>query len=181
MNDLSKYEQFSKHLEEHYSPLYGYILSLLHNPNDADDIFQQTALTLWKKYDEFRPDSNFRAWACGVARLNALAFLRTQRNDQMRLSEASVELISRWQKTAPTGKQTLRQEALQYCMQKLTDLQRELLRRYYEQRENAREIGASLSRTAQSIHSSLKHTREKLHDCIEWRLGEDAANDQEDR
>ena len=172
MSELSKYQEFSDQLREHYSVVYGFILSLLHNPDDADDVFQQTALTLWQKYDEFREDSSFRAWACGVARFNVLTFMRTKRRDRVQFNDEAIELLTEWQAEAEEGTQTARQEALQFCMKKLTDLQRDLLRRYYEQRENAREIAEAIGRTAQSVHSSLKHIRAKLHDCIVWRLGE---------
>ena len=98
--------------------------------------------------------------------------MRTQRRDRVQLNDEAIELLTQWQAEADEGAQTARQEALQFCMKKLSDLQRDLLRRYYERRENAREIAEAIGRTAHSVHSSLKHIRSKLHDCIEWRLGE---------
>jgi RNA polymerase sigma-70 factor (ECF subfamily) len=177
--ETSKYEEFSNHLEEHYSPLFGYILSLVHSPDDAEDIFQQTALTLWRKYDEFRPDGSFRAWAAGVARHHALTFLRTKRRDRHRFGDAVMDLLHQWQIQAPPGEQTRRQAALRFCVQKLSELQRQMLDRYYVGRETAREIGESLGRTAQSVHSSLNHIRRQLHDCMMWRLGERPVGDEE--
>ena len=172
MADLAKYQEFSDQLREHYSVIYGFILSLVHNPDDADDVFQQTALTLWQKYDDFRLDGSFRAWACGVARFSVLTFMRAKRRDRVQFNEEAVELLTQWQAEADEGQQTARQEALRFCMEKLNAAQRDMLRRYYEQRENARQIAESVGRTAHSVHSSLKHIRTKLYECIQWRLGE---------
>ncbi len=179
MTESAKYEEFSKHLEEHYSLVFGYILSLVHSVNDAEDVFQQTALTLWLKYDEFRPDGSFRAWACGVARNHALTFLRTKRRDRLRFDDETLDLLHQWQVESPSGSQTDRQTALRFCLEKLTDLQRQLLDHYYVGCETAREIGESLGRTAQSTHSSLNHIRQQLQGCMKWRLGELPIKDEE--
>ena len=47
--------------------IYGYILTVVPDCNEADDLFQQTSLVLWEKADEFRPDGDFVRWACGIA------------------------------------------------------------------------------------------------------------------
>jgi DNA-directed RNA polymerase specialized sigma24 family protein len=39
--------------------IYVYILSLVSNTNDADDIMQETAAVLWRKFSEFNPDMAF--------------------------------------------------------------------------------------------------------------------------
>ena len=35
--------------------IYGYILTLVPDCNEADDLFQQTSMVLWEKSGEFRP------------------------------------------------------------------------------------------------------------------------------
>jgi RNA polymerase sigma-70 factor (ECF subfamily) len=44
--------------------------------NDTQDIFQQTSLVLWEKFDSFETGSNFAAWSCRAARYTAMNFLR---------------------------------------------------------------------------------------------------------
>ena len=70
--------EFAEHLRQHHAPLFGYIHSLLRNLSDADDLFQQTALILWKKFDEYDRARSFLSWACGVARFEIANFLRAQ-------------------------------------------------------------------------------------------------------
>ena len=64
-------------LARHQSQLFGYIYSLVRDLDDADDLFQQTSLVLWDKFDLFDPSRSFVGWACGVARYEVLNFLRS--------------------------------------------------------------------------------------------------------
>ena len=46
--------EFADHCSrEHQTQLFGYIYSLVRDLDDADDLFQQTSLVLWDKFDQF--------------------------------------------------------------------------------------------------------------------------------
>src|SRR5437868_4270223 len=45
--------EFAEYLGQDQARLYGYIHSLVRDVHDADDLFQQTTLILWKKFGEF--------------------------------------------------------------------------------------------------------------------------------
>ena len=59
-------ERFSELFEQHSRAIYGHIRALVPNATDADEVFQETNLTLWQKFDQYRPDTDFRAWACRI-------------------------------------------------------------------------------------------------------------------
>ena len=59
--------------------IYGYLVSMVHHQADAEDLFSETTATLWEKFDEFEPDTEFRAWACRVAQLKVLEWRKKQR------------------------------------------------------------------------------------------------------
>jgi len=54
--------------------LYAFVLSLTGNPNEADDVLQNTNLVLLKKREAFRPDADFGAWAMQIARFEVQRF-----------------------------------------------------------------------------------------------------------
>src|SRR5262249_58583594 len=68
--------EFARFLAESQARLYGYIHSLVPDLTHADDLYQQTALVLWAKFDEFDRARSFFAWACGVARFEAANYVR---------------------------------------------------------------------------------------------------------
>ena len=53
----------------HQPALYAFVLANGIAPADADDVIQNVAVVLWQRYAEFRPGSDFRAWAYAVTRL----------------------------------------------------------------------------------------------------------------
>src|SRR5690242_1077981 len=42
-------------LQRHRSQLFSYILSLVNNLSDSEDLFQQTSLVLWQNFSKFEP------------------------------------------------------------------------------------------------------------------------------
>src|SRR5215472_639653 len=86
--------EFAARLRQHQTQLFGYIYSPVRDLDDADDLFQQTSLVLWDKFDQFDPSRSFAGWACGVARYEVLNFLRARSRDRLYFSdELSLALI----------------------------------------------------------------------------------------
>ena len=63
-----RYEAFLQHFTRVQGPLMAYVRSLVHDPAGADDVFQATSLTLWRRFDAFRAGEPFLPWALGIAR-----------------------------------------------------------------------------------------------------------------
>jgi len=64
--------EFVELYSSHYPRLQFYIMAMLPTANDASDVLQETSLVLWRKFDTFQSGTNFFAWACKIARLQAL-------------------------------------------------------------------------------------------------------------
>ncbi|MGI9241870.1 MAG: sigma factor, partial [Verrucomicrobiales bacterium] len=59
-----RYEAFVR-LFAHYEPdLRRFIRSLLPTATDTDEVLQQTAIVIWRKFDQYDPETNFMKWAC---------------------------------------------------------------------------------------------------------------------
>ena len=67
------------------SRIYAYILMLVHNHNDAEDLLQETASILWEKFDEYIPEKSFAAWAVGIARNKIYNFILIIFSEQLQL------------------------------------------------------------------------------------------------
>ena len=95
---------------------------------DADDVLQETFLTVSRKASSFEPGTNFVAWACGIARLKVLENFRQKKRTNV-LSEAAIIALA---DESPASDLTgLREEALSRCLEKLAPKSRELLWRRY--------------------------------------------------
>ena len=60
-------EQFVRHFAGAEHEIYRYVLALVPNGSDAQDIVQETAVALWRKFDEYNPNEPFIPWACRFA------------------------------------------------------------------------------------------------------------------
>src|SRR5882757_3613228 len=69
---------FATLLRESRSRVFGYLLALVQNLSDAEDLYQHTALVLWEKFDQYEAGTDFGTWATSVAHFSALNFLRRQ-------------------------------------------------------------------------------------------------------
>src|SRR3954462_9830640 len=67
-------EAFLQAFLTHQRALYAYTLTLLRAHADADDVFQEMGMALWRKRGEFRAGTSFFAWASRVAYLEVCNF-----------------------------------------------------------------------------------------------------------
>lgn len=164
-----RYEAFLTHFTRVQPQVQAYVRSLVHDRSAADDVFQATSLTLWRRFDAFRPGEPFLPWALGIARHEALHHWRSKRRDRLVFSEA---LLAQLADTATglAGEADQRLSALESCMQGLPERQRQLVAMFYHQRLPADQIATAWDRTVHSVYKALQVLRRSLHDCVERRL-----------
>ena len=54
-------------LTQHQRRIFAYIYTLVPNRTDAEDILQETSLIICEKFHDFKPGTDFVAWACQIA------------------------------------------------------------------------------------------------------------------
>jgi RNA polymerase sigma-70 factor (ECF subfamily) len=54
--------EFIRLLTANQSRIYAYIVSLVPNFNDADDIMQETTTMMWERKEDFESGTDFVAW-----------------------------------------------------------------------------------------------------------------------
>ncbi len=67
---------FGELVEIHNSQVYGQILRMVRNPEDAKEIAQLTWIKVWKKLGTFRFESAFSSWLYRVTTFTALDAIR---------------------------------------------------------------------------------------------------------
>ena len=116
---------FVQLLATYENRLASFVLALVPNWTDADDIIQETKLRLWEQFDTYDPKKDFGVWACVIARYQVLAF-RARSAVPVMFSQEVVERLS--QAVAETDPESdARLAYLEDCVKKLTEWQRELL------------------------------------------------------
>jgi RNA polymerase sigma-70 factor (ECF subfamily) len=158
--------EFAEYLGRDQSRLYGYIHSLLRDLNDADDLFQQTTLIMWKKFGEFDRTRSFFAWSCQIAWFEVCNFLRTRSRDRLYFSDELNLLLVEAHAEFSDDEQEDRREALVRCIAKLRQQDRELLDECYQSELGVHGFAERRGRSTQSVHNSLRRIRRALFECI---------------
>lgn len=175
MPDPKRYDEFVDLLHRATGQILAYINALLLNWDDAEDVFQDSCVVLWRKFDEFRPGTNFVAWALRIAQNKAMDFQKGRaRRRTFFTPELQTSLMAEISRPdAPPTDAGL--DALSNCMEKLGAGDRQLVRLCYGEGVRVREVAAQMGRSPQSVHNSLRRIRMTLLECIEQVL------DREDR
>jgi RNA polymerase sigma-70 factor, ECF subfamily len=147
------------------SRVYGYIATLAPNRADADELFQQTSLVLWRKREQFDPARDFLRWACGIAHNEIRNFRKQRRREKLSLSDAMVEKLAALQH-ASAKRLDAHLQWLTNCMERLSPEQRDLLNLcYLESRPiNAVAVESQIEPTV--LYKRLDRIRWALVDCM---------------
>jgi RNA polymerase sigma-70 factor, ECF subfamily len=152
-------------------PLFLYLLPLLGNAADADEVLQETNLVIWKKRTDFQPGTSFLAWGRTIARLEVFRFRRNRGRKLSFLDQAILESIAATAESI--GNETeVRQEALARCMEQLRPKDRELIQMRYASDSNGDKVAQQLGRPPNSVYQSLGRIRRALMECVQHRIAE---------
>jgi RNA polymerase sigma-70 factor, ECF subfamily len=168
-SDPQQHQTFLPLYVEHEPSLRGFVRSLVPTLDDVQDVMQEVATALWKRFHTLSAPGDFRRWAFGVARLEALEFLRKKRRDRHVFGD---ELFDKLAAEAEGAADEFVEErkALDVCLQKLPDDQRTLVEAAYAPGVRMDELAARLGRTAMAVYKSLHRIRIALIGCTKKHL-----------
>ena len=74
--------------------VHAYILTLLPNRADAEDVLQEASLVMWDKFDDRHPPDDFAAWGCRIAYFKVLDFCKKNQRSRVCFSQAMLERVA---------------------------------------------------------------------------------------
>lgn len=158
-------EVFIRLLSQHQRRLFLYVMTLVPNGDDAEEIIQETNLVLWREFDRFEPGTNFAAWSCKVALNQVLAWRKRKQRDRLEFSPAFLEAVAE-EATAAADALEEQTGALARCLEKLPAHHRDLLRLRYSEDQDVETIARQLGRSADAVYRMLSRIRHALHTCV---------------
>jgi RNA polymerase sigma-70 factor (ECF subfamily) len=171
-DEASHHRAFLRQFTANEAAIRAFVRRLVPARADADDIMQEVSVVLWEKFESFRGDGNFRAWAFGVARFEVLAWLRDKGRDRLVLSEKVVDLFGAEAETHEPRLERQR-EALERCIVEVAPAQRDLLMRAYEPGARIAALAHESGRSEPGFYQWLYRIRKLLLDCIRRNLAKE--------
>lgn len=172
---------FSKAALEHIDSLYGYAMTLTHNPSEAEDLVQETYLRAVKAFGQLVPNSNLRSWLFVIMRNAWLNQIRHARSGPRFIElDSEDDDLTRWpdQRTEDPHVLYLRKlerEEVKAAIESLPGLYREIIVLRDVEGFSYQEIATMLNCPAGTVMSRLGRAREKLRTVLSgWQTSKEA-------
>lgn len=142
-----------------------YVLTLLPDRHKAEDVVQETARLLWKKFDEYDSARPFWPWARKFAYLEVLKVRKREAIRMEYFSDELVELLAE-ERAAHENSLTAQRAALAACLDKLDEPARELLMDRYDGEVGLGELAEQQGKSANALYLAMHRIRQKLVECV---------------
>ncbi|MEM9416192.1 MAG: sigma-70 family RNA polymerase sigma factor [Planctomycetota bacterium] len=148
----------------------AYLHSVVFDHHHAEDLLQQTAMHCTDKFEQYDADRSFTAWALGMARLNALHYLRTRGRDRHRFSEDLLASLAQAQAEVHEAEGPAMAEALRACLADLPKHNRRMVELRHLRGMSPTDLGQKIGKTGNSVAVTLHRIRKGLGKCITQRI-----------
>ena len=164
-NENMDYRSYMSLLSLNYQRIYNFILMLVANHNDADDIMQEASVVMYEKFHSFEPGTDFLAWAKAIAKYQTLAFIKKKKREKIVFNQEIVELIDQ-ESCEILNKEDQWLDALRKCVSLLPNMDRQLLTIRYHENASVKQIAGRLGCSLQKIYRNISRINGLLLRCI---------------
>ena len=152
---------------KHQSVVKAYILSLLPSLTDAEDVLQETFLTVSAKAASFEPGTNFIGWACTIARFKVLE-ARRRLNDPRALTDEAIEALAEDVPEPMFFDEQI--SAIRSCLDRLAPRAKQIVWLRYHGGLSCDEVGRQVGWGAAAVRVALAKARTALRTCVQFQL-----------
>jgi RNA polymerase sigma-70 factor (ECF subfamily) len=164
-------EEFVRLLNEVHGLLLRYVMTLLGNRHDAEDVLQRASVVMWRRFGSFEPGTDFIAWATTVAFYEVRNFQRVTGRCRLEFDDELMETLAA-ERVQHVRQWCARTEALELCVEKLDTASRALVEAIYTDGTQAIEVARQQGCAPKTIYNKLNFIRRALAECVQRRLAE---------
>jgi RNA polymerase sigma-70 factor (ECF subfamily) len=172
--DLTDHESFMRLWVQHQSRVYAYIRTLVFRRADAEDILQDVAVVLWRKFGQFEPGSRFDQWAYRVARNQVLYYQQKNHRGRLLFSQELIDRIADGMGSSHPARGEYF-DALESCLDGLPSDDLELVHKRHEPGATNRSIARAVGRSESAISRALNRIYLALLQCIRGKITAETA------
>ena len=164
-DDQKALESFTQLLVSNQRKIQAFILVLVQNVADAEDVYQETMLEMWNKFHSFEIGTDFVAWANAIARNKAFTFRKKYRSSRMLYNDRVYDILGN---IAEKRINVLNDhiDVLTDCIQKLSHNEIFFLKLRYENDMTFQKISSILGKTPPAIYHIMSVIHSKLALCV---------------
>ena len=158
--------EFLRLFVRHQQEIYAYILTLVPNVHDADDLFQDGMTVMWRKFDQFQSGTNFAAWGVQIMRYQILDYRRNLARSKRVLIDDSLFDVLMDHIPNIQDEVSVRIEALRKCQRLLDNRAKRIIKMRYERNISVEEIASFLKVSRRHVYHILGQINSILLRCM---------------
>ena len=164
--DEREVENAANIFKENYQRIFRYIMSMVRDTAEAEDLTQETFLRAYQRRDSLRDEGAQTAWLYRIATHVCLDRLRQYARRSPKESQADLDEIDVAEPDTPSLQQTLERDEMSECVQgylnRLSDSYRAVILLHDMHDLTASEIAQLLGESLATIKIRLHRARRKL-------------------
>jgi RNA polymerase sigma-70 factor, ECF subfamily len=143
----------------------AYVFAAVSQFQEAEDIVQQVALTVARRFSEYDRERSFVAWTLWIAKSRIIDFYRKRDREKRFFSDHLLEKLADTFSSSsivPNEKRV----ALEKCIDRLPEKSRQMLQLRYADGKKIGQVASVLQKSAGVIRMTLYRIRNLLADCV---------------
>ncbi len=156
-------------LGQHRAMLVRFLLFLLGNVADAEDLAHESFRVALSKGTQPHKGTDYGAWLRSIARNLVRNHIRKQRRGRLALHEGLLETAEKHFVATGSDRDEaweIRRQAVLACLEKLPEGDRELIRLRYEREQQVKQMAKELGTEPNTLSKRLQRIRDGLRDCV---------------
>jgi RNA polymerase sigma-70 factor, ECF subfamily len=146
----------------------AFVRTLVTDFHESEEVLQRVAVTLVRKYEQYDRSRPFAAWAIGIAKLEALVFLRERGRDRLVFDDGLVAKIAESHEHTDETLATVPQ-FLDECIEEWDGRARRAIQLRYAGNLRSAQIAREMEISDGAARMLLSRARSLLRKCLEAR------------
>ncbi|GMN11660.1 RNA polymerase sigma factor [Croceitalea sp. MTPC9] len=165
-------QEFSKLVDDYKNLVFTVALRMLKNPEEAEEVAQDTFIKVFKSIKNFKGDSKFSTWIYRITYNTCLDRLKKIKKEQniSSFDEISGLEIANLNTVLDDIERGEKSKLLKKCMELLSPNDSALLSFFYFEEKNLKELSKILSLSENTVKVRLFRARERLGSILKERL-----------
>ena len=154
----------------YYPFVYAIVIGIVNNPQDAEEVVQDTFLNAYRGLGQYQEMEKFKNWLGEIARNRARSWLRKQRIDTVSIDEVNEHTLGTQDLPDEQLIRREQRELIRRAMETLSEKDREIARAYYLEGASYDELTSTHGLSYNAIAFRLSRAKRQLTKRLQYLL-----------